>query len=110
MRAILEALILIASPVPGLRPMRSFGLDLGEFGEAAEHDGVALGDGGAHDVSEARRTASTALGSASLWTATAAMSSRRFMDISFWCGRVDPVWPPVAAGWGPAAHHGIAPG
>jgi hypothetical protein len=29
------------------------GLDLGELGEATEHDGVALGHGGAHDVGEA---------------------------------------------------------
>src|SRR5207249_12051411 len=29
------------------------GLDLGELGEATEYDGVALGDGGAHDVGEA---------------------------------------------------------
>jgi hypothetical protein len=38
---------------PGAVSRSALGLDLGELGEATEHDGVALGHGGAHDVGEA---------------------------------------------------------
>ena len=59
------------------------GLDLGEFGEAAEHDGVAFGDGGAHDVGEAPQDGVDGFRFGVGVGATAAMSSRRFMGVSF---------------------------
>ena len=52
MRAFLDALIRMASPVAGFRPIRAARFDLDELGEAGDGNRLTLGDDGGDDVGE----------------------------------------------------------
>ena len=77
-RAFLDALIRMASPVAGFRPMRA-AVDLDELGEARNGNRLALRNDGGDDVGESVDDGTTVFNSTSAWTATAFASSLLFM-------------------------------
>ena len=77
--AFLEALILIASPVAGLRPMRAARLTLTYFAKPETTTGSPCDTTAVTTSVKPSRTATTVLRSTSEWTATALASSRLFI-------------------------------
>src|SRR4051812_25286972 len=78
MRAFFDALILMASPVAGLRPMRAGRSTLANLANPVMATGSPFATTAVTTSVKPRRMASTCLGSLPVWAATACTSSRRF--------------------------------